>query len=90
MASVTKVVNIKKHFYDTYIGRGSKWGSPFHIGPDGDRKEVIRKYEEWIRQQPELLAALPELRGKFLGCHCKPQRCHGDVLVKLLEEFYPS
>ena len=20
-----------------YIGRGSKWGNPFRIGPDGDR-----------------------------------------------------
>ena len=26
-----------------YIGRGSKWGNPFRIGPDGDRATVIAK-----------------------------------------------
>jgi predicted RNA methylase len=33
------------------------------------------------------MAALPELVGKRLGCHCKPLPCHGDVLIKLLEEL---
>jgi hypothetical protein len=72
-----------------YIGRptrghrGSKWGNPFHEGRDGDRGEVIVKYEDWLRSQPELLAALPELRGKVLGCWCAPKPCHGDVLVRL-------
>ena len=27
------------------IGRGSKWGNPFRIGPDGDRATVIAKHE---------------------------------------------
>ena len=31
-----------------YIGRGSKWGNPFRIGPDGDRAAVIAKYECWL------------------------------------------
>ena len=25
------------------------------------------------------------LRGKRLGCVCKPKACHGDVLVELIE-----
>jgi len=29
------------------------------------------------------MAALPELRGKVLGCWCAPKACHGDVLVSL-------
>jgi hypothetical protein len=44
------------------------------------------KYEENL--PPELVAALPELVGKFLVCHCTPLPCHGDVLVRLLEKFY--
>lgn len=28
-----------------YIGRGSKWGNPVRIGPDGDRATVIAKHE---------------------------------------------
>lgn len=38
-----------------YIGRGSKWGNPFVIGRDGDRAEVITKYERWLRTQHHLL-----------------------------------
>ncbi|RWK52772.1 MAG: DUF4326 domain-containing protein, partial [Mesorhizobium sp.] len=37
-----------------YIGRPSKWGNPFVIGPDGSRAEVIAKYRAWIASQPEL------------------------------------
>ena len=34
-----------------YIGRGSKWGNPFRIGPDGDRAAVIAKHERWLADQ---------------------------------------
>jgi hypothetical protein len=47
-------------------------------------------YEVHIRRSPKLIAALPELAGKKLGCHCKPLACHGDVLIKLLHEFFPG
>ncbi|MEW6663042.1 MAG: DUF4326 domain-containing protein [Bacillota bacterium] len=69
-----------------YIGRPSKWGNPFIIGRDGTREEVINKYESWILKQPELMTSLHELRGKTLVCFCKPKPCHGDVLIKLIEE----
>ena len=82
---MTKVVHKKNH-HDVYIGRPSKWGNPFEIGKDGTRQQVIKKYEEWIRQQPDLLNQLDELKGKTLGCWCKPLPCHGDVLVKLINE----
>ncbi|CAO77777.1 conserved hypothetical protein [Pseudomonas virus Yua] len=51
----------------------------------GSRAEAIARYRAWIVTQPELLAALPALRGKRLGCVCKPKACHGDVLVELIE-----
>ena len=78
-----KVVHCKREQYDVYIGRPSQWGNPFVIGKDGTRAQVIKKYEQWIQTQPALLAALPELKGKVLGCWCSPNACHGDVLVKL-------
>jgi hypothetical protein len=94
----TKVVNIhKKEPYDVYIGRGkeSKWGNPFtHLGGKtlaefkvATREEAIEKYREWIKTQPELLASLGELKGKRLGCFCKPDSCHGDVLAELADEW---
>jgi len=78
------IVNKVKEPFDVYIGRGSKWGNPFRIGKDGNRTEVIEKYRQWIETKSDLLNSLKELDGLVLGCHCKPQPCHGDVLVELL------
>lgn len=82
--SLTKVVNIdKKDLHDVYIGRGSVWGNPYAIGFDGDRDEVIRKYAYDFNKgflkfnKNDVLS----LRGKRLGCHCKPFSCHGDILA---------
>ena len=84
---VVKVVHCKREPYDIYLGRPSKWGNPFTIGKDGTREEVVDKYREWIKTQPQLLAALPELDGKTLGCWCAPKACHGDVLAELVEKM---
>lgn len=81
-----KVVNVKKQKCDIYIGRGSKWGNPFIIGKDGSRKEVIKKYENYLLNNNKLLEQIDELNDKILGCFCKPLPCHGDVLIKLLKE----
>lgn len=83
---MTKVVHCKKEKYDIYIGRPSKWGNPFTIGKDGTREEVIQKYEKWIKTQSNLLRDLHELKNKVLGCWCSPKACHGDILIKLIEE----
>jgi len=83
----TRVVHCKKEPYDVYIGRPSKWGNPFVIGEDGSRMVVLKKYLEWIVQQPQLLAQLGELKGKVLGCWCHPDPCHGDILVELIKQF---
>jgi hypothetical protein len=88
MALQQLVVHCKKSLYDTYIGRGSKWGNPFVIGKDGTREDVINKYRDWIQTQPQLLRALPELKGKVLGCWCSPRACHGDVLVEMIAKLH--
>ena len=91
-----KVVHCKKEPYDVYIGRPSKWGNPYtHLDDStraqfkvSSREEAIKKYEEWITEGEgkHLLNDLHELDGKILGCWCKPKRCHGDVLIKLIEK----
>ena len=86
MNKTTKVVHCKKEKYDVYIGRPSKWENPFVIGIDGDREEVISKYEAYIMSRPDLLNQLPKLEGKVLGCWCAPKACHGDVLKTMVED----
>ena len=85
---MTEVVNARNSDYDVLIARPSKWGNPFIVGRDGNREQVIRMYEIHVRRRPDLIAALPELVGKRLGCYCKPEACHGDVLIRLLKEFF--
>lgn len=84
--SGTRVINIRTHGQpDVYIGRPSMWGNPFKIGRDGTREQVIEKYRDHVIGEPRLMALLPTLRGKTLGCYCKPLACHGDVLVELVD-----
>ena len=53
-----------------YIGRPTKWGNPFVIGPSTTREQAVRRYREWVIQQPHLMAALPVVRDAIetLGC----------------------
>lgn len=89
-ANLTKVVNIDKgDKNDVYIGRGSVWGNPYAMGFDGDRDEVIRKFKydfekDFLKFSKE--DAL-KLKGKILGCHCKPAACHGDVIAEYLNSL---
>lgn len=86
----TTVVNIKRtKDYGEYIGRGSIYGNPYHIGKDGSREEVIDKYKTWLKlklRDPMFKKAVLRLKGKILGCYCKPLPCHGDILVDYIEK----
>lgn len=74
-----------------YIGRPTKWGNPFVIGRDGNREEVIAKYEEWLRGNVELTySARAELRGRDLICWCSPLPCHGNVLLAVANSDHTS
>jgi hypothetical protein len=82
-----------------YIGRNmnfyvpgalaSKWANPFTVKKYG-LEVALAKYEEKIRNSPELMADLESLIGKELGCWCRPEPCHGDVLLKLIGELEAS
>ena len=84
-----RVVHCKREEFDVYIGRGSRWGNPYshkvgtlaeHVV--GSRTEAIQKFEEYLLSNEELMASLPDLKGKILGCWCKPKSCHGDILLR--------
>jgi hypothetical protein len=90
----TTVVNVHTDPFDIYIGRSGKgvtsiWGNPFTTGRDGTREMVIEKYRAYLQGRPDLLALIPTLKGKRLGCFCKRHdrevACHGDVLAELAD-----
>lgn len=68
---------------DAIVARPYKYGNPFHISAAQTREQAIERYRHWLPTQPSLMAGLPALRGKILGCYCKPLDCHADVLVEL-------
>lgn len=80
--------------YDVYIGRGSKWGNPYSHLPNTKaefktetREEAVEMYRKWLITQPDLVGCLRELKGKTLGCFCKPKRCHGDILAEIANKL---
>ncbi|HIF9080262.1 TPA: DUF4326 domain-containing protein [Photobacterium damselae] len=98
--SITRVINIKTETeyqaekstptYE-YIGRGSYWGNPYSMYEEGDdREEVIRKYKydfDYEKFPNKEKSEVYKLTGKRLGCFCKPQACHGDVLADYLNSW---
>jgi hypothetical protein len=71
--------------------KDSKFCNPFKVGKDGTREEVIAKFrsfmEEKLAKDPALKQELLALEGKRLGCWCKPEACHGDVLLELIQKY---
>ncbi len=81
-----------------YIGRynhnfnlpASKFANPFPVSKEaGGRGSTIEKYRQWLWHQlvSEKItkAELLELDGKNLVCYCKPQACHGDVIIAAIK-----
>jgi hypothetical protein len=99
--TATTVVNLSGHRGDpgyadvVYVGRALRRGgwdlpasplaNPFRPGPDGTRAEVMARYREYLLGRPELLALLPGLRGRRLGCWCAPEPCHAQVIAGLAD-----
>ena len=72
----------------------SKWQNPFSIKKYGVDKS-LDNYKKWIisginpitgsiRSEGPLFNDILELKGKILGCWCKLDGSHGDILAKLV------
>lgn len=55
------------------------------------RKEAIEAYKtdfyKRIKTDTNFLEQIKQLKGKTLGCYCKPQACHGDVIIEFLSQL---
>lgn len=60
------------------------------------RDEAVQCFSDWLAgkayhdveptRREWILANTRKLKGKKLGCFCKPSACHGDVLARLANE----
>jgi|APCry1669192806_1035432.scaffolds.fasta_scaffold180394_2 hypothetical protein len=98
---MTTVVNIRKKkgkkrpHCDVLIDRTTPFGNRHAIGfcsvcnKVHDRKEAIAEYKKDFYiclTIPEFRDSVLAMKGKKLGCWCKPLPCHGDVIVEYLEK----
>ena len=66
----------------------SPFANPFKIDKNTSREQAIDNYRQYIIDKVEKKEIdLSLLQNKRLGCWCKPEQCHGDVLVQLLQEY---
>ena len=63
--------------------RLSEFGNPFKLSTFS-RAKSLTKYEEYVRASTTLMAKLPTLKSRLLGCFCHNLPCHGDILIKLI------
>ena len=93
------VVNLRSSAFDVYIGRAGhgqdgRFGNPFVVGRDGVRGECVEKFRAWFhgpsKQAYEMrVRAITEIpRDAKLGCFCKPNACHGDVIAEYVNSYH--
>ena len=71
----------------------SIWANPYKVGEKKGqytREESLQLYETYIREKIKssdtMKEELNKLKGKTLGCWCHPEPCHGDILLKIVNE----
>lgn len=90
----TCVVNLRRSPYEVYIGRVAHrrhtgqdgiFGNPFKFEDESERATVLEKFRayflERVERDHDFRQRVLSLRGKVLGCFCKPKACHGDVIA---------
>lgn len=107
----TTVVNVRHERCDVKIGRNSHgevpnppadgcFGNPFTVKEFGLERclEFFQKYfKDRIEVDLEFRAAVLALKGKKLGCFCRPMfgfngklQCHGQIIAGWLDDIDPS
>lgn len=98
MTRVVNLRNEEHDVYIGRAGHGEDgyFGNPVRVGDRcslcgkvhekaGDTLPCFKQYFLGrVKSDPEFASKIEHLRGKRLGCFCKPGPCHGDVIVEWL------
>jgi len=94
----TKVVHCQKEPFDILIDRTTPYGNPWShlddsLAPNkvATRREALNAFKEHLESNTDLQEKIRPLKGKTLGCWCKPdKRCHGDIIAEYLDRLTPT
>lgn len=92
------IVTRKRNGFDIDITRYGSWklGNPFYSTSAQSRRASIERFrahvldnEEFYKDKFNKLIKMDSfVKGKLrLGCYCKPQACHGDVIRSLCDRI---
>lgn len=74
-----------------YPKYSSIFANPFKITSQVDREQSLKLYKNYVKNKlkddKNFEKELKKLKGKTLGCWCKPLKCHGDILMELLKKY---
>ena len=81
-------------YVKNYNGKESMWMNPYQA--HFPKAEANKLFENFIRSHAVLYNCIPSLTNTVLGCWCEPltssngevSECHGDVLIKLYNEYH--
>jgi hypothetical protein len=101
MTTIVNLYKSKYDVYIGRRGKGNDgyFGNPVIIGRKcpvcskihDDGGATLPCYEQYVRSRintdPEFRSRVKALKGKTLGCFCKPKPCHGDILKKIIYDL---
>ena len=68
----------------------SKWHNPYRADKTNTLDDVLDLYSQHldnVLQDEENMKEFLLLKGKVLGCWCKPNKCHGDIIAAKLNSL---
>ncbi|MFR1289525.1 MAG: DUF4326 domain-containing protein [Alistipes finegoldii] len=90
----TEVVNIRYAACDVYIDRAGRgedgyFGNPFRLLPGMSRGATLIPLPQLFLRTPAYRSSkfrqrIHALKGKRLGCFCKPYPCHRDIIKEYI------
>lgn len=98
----TRLINIRNHstdMVDVYVGdetdsttfEMSQFRNPFDKAEKG-REGAVNHYMVYFYRrylsEKEFRKSVHGLDGKTLGCWCYPRKCHGEIIVDLLNVYH--
>ncbi|RPJ00478.1 MAG: DUF4326 domain-containing protein, partial [Deltaproteobacteria bacterium] len=72
-------------------GEDGYFVNPFRMGNRISREDAAQRFQRYfidrIEKDTEFKRRILALKGRRLGCFCKPKVCHGDVIADWLNKM---